>query len=524
MGSAKQHYDVVVVGGGHNGLTAAAYLARSGAAVLVLERLSQVGGAAGSAQIFSGQPVSLPRYASLVSPLPERIVTDLGLDLRLVTPATASYTPLVREGRHTGLLVERAESAATRASFRVLTGDTEEYVAWRALEADTASLARAVAPTLLQPVPQERQIRDQVDPRIWDDLVRHPLGHTLADRFADDTVRGLVAGSALRGTLTWVDDASLLANRTFLRRAMGNGSGEWQVPVGGVGAVSAALAASAAGFGAELVTSAGVSAIRAGDDGAEVAWQDATGSHTVTTRFVLANVAPWVLHILLGSPDDPATKPVGAQFTFNALVERLPRLRSGIDPEVAFAGTLRIAQGYAQLEAAHADAAAGRLPAVLPGEIGCPSLSDPSVLGDLASSGAHVLTFVGLCTPASLFQDSPEATKAEAVRRALAAIDEHLEEPLAGCLATDADGNPCLDVRIPQDIEAHLAMPGGHPFHGDPDWPWASPRARLDTPAQQWGVQTDVASVVLCGAGARRGGGVSGIAGHNAAHALLATR
>ena len=66
-------------------------------------------------------------------------------------------------------------------------------------------------------------------------------------------------------------------------------------------------------------------------------------------------------------------------------------------------------------------------------------------------------------------------------------------------------------------------MPGGHIFHGDLDWPWASNRARLDTPAQQWGVQTDVASVLVCGSGARRGGAVSGLGGHNAAQAVLAS-
>ena len=67
-------------------------------------------------------------------------------------------------------------------------------------------------------------------------------------------------------------------------------------------------------------------------------------------------------------------------------------------------------------------------------------------------------------------------------------------------------------------------MPGGHPHHGDLDWPWASNRARLDTPAQRWGVQTDHATVLLCGAGARRGGAVSGIGGHNAAQAGLESR
>ena len=97
-----------------------------------------------------------------------------------------------------------------------------------------------------------------------------------------------------------------------------------------------------------------------------------------------------------------------------------------------------------------------------------------------------------------------------------------LAEPLADCLATDADGNPCIEAKIPQDVEKDLAMPGGHIFHGDLEWPWAPNRSRLDTPAQQWGVQTEHDAVLLCGSGARRGGAVSGLGGHNAAQAVLA--
>jgi phytoene dehydrogenase-like protein len=85
----------------------------------------------------------------------------------------------------------------------------------------------------------------------------------------------------------------------------------------------------------------------------------------------------------------------------------------------------------------------------------------------------------------------------------------------------DEYGKPCLEAKTPQDIERALAMPGGHIFHGDLSWPWAPNRTRMDTPAQRWGVATDVGNVLLCGSGARRGGAVSGIGGHNAAQAVL---
>lgn len=521
--SVTNRYDAVIVGGGHNGLVAAAYLARAGLSVLLLERQDHVGGAAVSAQAFSGHPAQLSRYSYLVSLMPQALIEELGLDLRLASRSVSSYTPTVRDGRAGGLLVERPEGPRTAESFRALTGSDEEYAAWARFYSDVGELAAAVAPTLLQPLPSERDVQAQVRPEVWRDFVTTPLGHTIEERFADDTVRGVVATDALIGTFASLRDPSLVQNRCFLYHLIGNGTGEWRVPIGGMGAVTDALAAAAAAAGAELVTRAGVSRIDAGPDGAEVSWDGPDGAHRAQARFVLANVAPWVLRILLGEGEDPTTKPVGAQLKLNMLLTRLPRLRSGVDPEVAFAGTLHLGEDYSQLETAYDDAAAGRVPAQMPGEIYCHSLTDPSILGD-APPGTHTLTYFGLHTPATLFDADPEAARELAVQRALAQLDRHLLDPIASCLATDAEGRPCLEAKIPQDIERDLAMPGGHIFHGDLDWPWAPHHARLDSPAQQWGVQTEHASVLLCGSGARRGGAVSGLGGHSAAQAVLAAR
>jgi phytoene dehydrogenase-like protein len=523
MTSQRSSYDVVVVGGGHNGLVAAAYLARAGLSVLVLERLDHTGGAAVSAQAFPGHPARLSRYSYLVSLLPEQLVADLGLDLRLASRSVASYTPTLRDQKPGGLLVERPEGERTAASFRDLTGGEEEYAAWQRFYAEVGALADVVAPTLLQPLPLERDLRDRVSAETWRDFVTTPLGTTIEQRFRDDTVRGVVATDALIGTFAAMDDPSLIQNRCFLYHLIGNGTGEWRVPIGGMGAVTDALARAATEAGAEILTSAGVSAIRGDDDGAEVTWDDAAGTHRVAARHVLANVAPWVLRILLGEAEEPATKPAGSQLKINMLLDRLPRLRSGADPEVAFAGTLHLSEDYSELAAAYADAAAGRVPYVLPGEIYCHSLTDPSILGD-APAGTHTLTYFGVHTPAALFDHDPEGAKRLAVQRAIEALDLHLLDPIETCLATDADGKPCLEAKIPQDIERDLAMPGGHIFHGDLEWPWASNRARLDTPAQQWGVQTDLGSVLVCGSGSRRGGAVSGLGGHSAAQAVLASR
>ena len=153
---SRSDYDVVIVGGGHNGLTAAAYLAGAGMSVLLLERLDHTGGAAVSTEAFPGLGARLSRYSYLVSLLPEQIIRDLDLPVELRSRRTASYSPTVRDGRHVGLFVEHEEGAVTRESFRALTGGDEEYAAWRDFYAEVGQLAEAVAPTLTQPLPTGR--------------------------------------------------------------------------------------------------------------------------------------------------------------------------------------------------------------------------------------------------------------------------------------------------------------------------------------------------------------------------------
>lgn len=521
--SHRTTYDVAVVGGGHNGLAAAAYLAREGLSVVVLERLGEVGGAAVSAQAFRGHRARLSRYSYLVSLLPDRIVRDLDLSVELTSRQVASYTPVLRDGGPAGLLVERCESNRTRRSFREMTGSDIEYDAWRAFYSDVAEFGSVVAPTLLQPLPRASWIRSQVNPSIWKELTVEPLGQAIERRFTDDTVRGVVATDALIGTFASLHDPTLIQNRCFIYHLIGNGTGEWRVPVGGMGAVTDALTKAALSAGAEIVTSAEVRSIRAELDAAEVVWHDGHFEYGLRAGVVLANVAPWILRGLLGEPLDDWAKPQGAQLKINLLLDRLPRLKSGIDPEVAFAGTMHLSEGYGDLSSAYTAAASGRLPDPLPGEVYCHSLADRSVLGD-GPVGTHMLTIFGLHTPAAVYTGDPPAVKAEAVRRALASLDIHLAESIESCIARDVDGAPCIEAKIPQDLERELAMPGGHIFHGDLEWPWAPDRARLVTPAERWGVHTAYPSVLLCGSGARRGGAVSAIAGHNAARAVLETR
>ena len=508
----------MVVGGGHNGLTAAAYLARAGRSVLVLERADHLGGATGSLRVFRGVDANLSRYSYLVSLMPQAVRDELALSLQLRRRRIASYTPLPGDAAR-GLLVDTGDDGATRSSFAAV-GAASDHRAWQGFAARTHALAQAVFAGVTAPLPPATRVRAAVGEEWWADL-HAPLGELIERTFTNDLVRGVIVTDALIGTFADAHDTTLVQNRCFLYHVIGGGTGDWDVPVGGMGAVVDALTDAARAGGAELLTRATVRAVHPGPDGADVVWTDDDGrEHTVTAGHVLVNAAPRVLDGLLGR--EPAgTGPEGSQLKVNMVLRRLPRLRDPqVDPSVAFAGTFHINETYEQLATAYAEAAAGRLPSVPPAEIYCHTLTDPSILGEgLRASGHHTLTLFGLHMPARLFRDDPEGARAAALASTLGSLNSVLAEPIEDCLARDADGRPCLEARSPVDLEDDIALPGGHIFHRDLQWPWLEEEAH--SPAERWGVATAHDRVLLCGAGARRGGGVSGIPGRSAAMALL---
>lgn len=515
----NDRYDVAIIGGGHNGLTAAAYLAAAGKRVIVLERLDSVGGAAVSATAFDGVDARLSRYSYLVSLLPNRVIRDLGLEISLIRRRYSSYTP--QPGGDGGLLVDNGDAAATAASFASI-GATADAAAWSSFYDGTATLARALFPTVTEPLLTRSEAKRALgDDALWNDFIERPVGEAIESTFENDLVRGVVLTDALIGTFAPNNDRSLAANKCFLYHVIGNETGDWDVPVGGMGAVTGELYSAARRAGAEIVTRAEVTSLT--PDG-EVRYERGGLSRVLGAETILANVAPFVLEQLLGAGAPPSTRPEGAQVKVNLLLSRLPKLLdNAVSPAAAFGGTFHINETWSQLDSAYHSAASGSVPDPLPCEIYCHSLSDPSILSpELQSGGAHTITVFGLHVPDRLVTEATNDELRESLTRAaVASLDSVLGEPIEGLLLTDAAGNPTIEAKTTLDLEHALGMPGGNIFHGPLAWPFVEDDAALGTAAERWGVATRHPRILLCGSGAQRGGAVSGIGGHNAAMAVL---
>ena len=537
--------DVVIVGGGHNGLTAAAYLALAGRRVTVLEKLDHVGGAAVSATAFEGVDARLSRYSYLVSLLPKRIISDLGLDIRLARRRYSSYTP--EPGSTRGLLIDNGDPAGTAAALGT------DADGWNEFYAQTGVLARALFPTVLEPLLTRSEARAAVgDDEVWNRFIERPVGEGILEAVRGDLVRGVVLTDALIGTFVPNVDPSLAGNRCFMYHVIGNETGDWDVPVGGMGSVTGELARAARLAGADLITGAEVTGIT--PDG-EVTYRHGDEQRTIAASWVLANVAPYALERLVGGPviellpapvvdpvETPTSlagrlaqvsassttatteKPEGAQVKVNLLLKRLPKLADqSVDPAAAFGGTFHINELWSQLDDAYETAARGDVPVPLPCEIYCHSLTDPTILSpELRESGAHTLTVFGLHTPSRLVTPQNNAEMRVILEAAvLDSLNSVLAEPIEDLLLTDAAGKQTIETKTTLDIENALGMPGGNIFHGPLSWPFAEDDAALATPAERWGVATQHARILLCGSGAQRGGAVSGLGGHNAAMAVL---
>jgi phytoene dehydrogenase-like protein len=510
-----RHYDAVIVGGGHNGLTAAAYLSKAGKSVLLLERLDYLGGAATSSYTFEGVGAKLSRYSYLVSLLPQEIIDDLGLDIELIQRRYSSYTP--SPGEDLGLLIDRQDATATKASFAAL-GASADYKAWGDFYSRTEVLAQRLFPTVLEPLKRRSEVRELIGDD-FDPFFEKPIGEEIEKQFSSDLVRGVVLTDALIGTFASNRDPGLDANRCFLYHVIGGGTGDWNIPVGGMGQVSGSIASAAKRFGAELLSGAEVKEISA--DKVVSYFQNGT-AHEVSADWILSGVSQTELAKLTGSLTPEKVQ--GAQVKVNILLKRLPKLKdSNVSPEAGFGGTFHINETYDQLQAAYEAASRGEIPDPLPCEIYCHSLSDPTILDEqLQVEGAQTMTVFALHMPHSLTQNfDNEDLRSKAQAAVLRSLNSVLAEPIEDLIYRGPTGALCIETKTTQDLQEALGLPGGNIFHSPLSWPFAEDSDDLSTPAKRWGVDTGIAGIVFCGSSAKRGGAVSGIGGHNAAMAIL---
>ena len=499
MSSTK--YDVVIIGGGHNGLVASTYLARAGKSVRILEANPEIGGASQSVRTFPEYDANLSRYSYLIALLPDKIVSDLGLSFECISREVSSYTPY---GENKGLYVSRIWDALTESSFNELDPSGKEAKAWQTFYAEIAEFAEKIAPTMLQPLKSRSELKQQIDlDATWQYLIEEPIGKVITERFHNDVVRGVVLTDALIGTFASAFD--IQANICFLYHLIGNGTGEWKVPKGGMGALVNELVRVATESGVEISLNSKATRVASTSAGVTIELEN---GETVIGEYLLSNAAPGVLAKLRGTPAPKSLD--GSQMKINILLKRLPQLKSGIDPRLAFAGTFHANESFTQCESVFAEAHNGVMPQKMPIEMYCHTLTDPSILGqELQVAGYQTLTLFGLHTPASLFDSNNDAAREAALQSAFASLNEYLAEPIEDVIAA-------IEVKTPLDIEEAIALPRGNIFHKDLSMPF-----REDGTEESWGVETDDPRIFICGAGAVRGGGVSGIPGHNAAMAIL---
>ncbi|HJX98450.1 MAG TPA: NAD(P)/FAD-dependent oxidoreductase [Chthoniobacterales bacterium] len=520
----KSSYDVVILGAGHNGLVAASYLGRAGLSVLLLEKNDYIGGATTSQKVFPDYDARLSRYSYLVSLFPEKIIRDLGLKLELRRRATASFTPYIKSGQHQGLLLSNVNKGLSRQSVVDLTGSESEFDQMKRFYKLSRVFAEQTWDSMLEPLVSKEEMKrrfdvDEVSRESWRSLAEEPLGRALESYLKDDLVRGLVFTDAKVGVLTHPHDPSLLQNRCFLYHLIGNKTGEWKVPVGGMGAVASELEKTARKAGAEFRKN--VDLWDVDPMKREIALEVDGKRQAVSAKFLLVNFGRNVLAKYSGKHYSPDSTDEGSVFKINMLLKRLPKLKAIKYPaEQAWCGTFHSDEGYAQMQASYEQAVSGELPEKTPCEVYCHTLTDETILSpELRRKGFHTITLFGLDAPYSLFAKNNKAMREKAQRKFLASVNQWLEEPLEDCLAVARDGSLCIESKSPVDIEEALGMYHGNIFQDTPSWPFATKKEQVG----RWGVETEWENVFLCGSSALRGGAVSGIPGHNAAKKVLAT-
>jgi phytoene dehydrogenase-like protein len=520
--------DVVVIGGGHNGLVAAAYLARAGRSTLVCERRDVVGGAAVSEHPF-GPGYTVTSLSYVVSLLPADLVRDLRLASHgyHVYPQGPYFAPRA-DGRYLSLPDDPAALRAQVAKF-----SERDAAAYQPYQAHLARLAAVLEP-LLHQIPPRLGSRRPGD--LWRQglLLRHFRG--MDERLAADVTR-LLTGSiadlvehyfesdALRGVLsvsgvigTWAGPRSAGTAYVMLHHHVGEAAGQagaWGFPRGGMGGVTSALAGAARSFGAEIRTGAEVARIRT--RGGQVTGVTLATGEEVDASTIVTTAHPQISFLRLV---DPAELPAdfmadirgwrsrSGTVKINLALDRLPVFASHpqADPQV-HGGTIVLAESLDDIETAYQEAVCGRPASVPFADICIPSVFDDS----LAPAGQHVMSLFTQWVPHQ-YADAPHDEELNAFADRVIA---RLETVAPGFTDTVLH----RQVIGPHQMQEEYGLVGGNIFHGELS---LSQMFHTRPAAGYADLRTPVRGLYQAGSSTHGGGGVTGIPGRNVVRQILA--